>query len=52
MDVFGGYDKTLVENIGKLIEDKRLVGTIIQNMQKSVISSCAHLSRAFKVKTM
>ena len=50
MDVFGGYNQ--IGNIGKIIEDKRLVETIIRGMQKSVISSCAHLSRAFKLKTM
>ena len=52
MDVFGGYDETLLENIGKVIQEKRLVDLIVKNMQKSVISNCAYLSRAFKVKTM
>ena len=52
MDVFGGYDKDLITNIEKVIEDKRLVDKIIKDMQKSIISSCAYLSRAFKVKTM
>ena len=52
MDVFGGYDKSLTDNIGKVIKDKSLVDFIIKNMQKSIISSCAYLSRAFKVRTM
>ena len=52
MDVFGGYDNELAQNIGKVIRDKRVVETIIKDMQKSVISNCAYLSRAFKVKTM
>ena len=52
MDVFGGYNEDLVQNIRKVIQDKRLVDNIIRDMQKSVISSCSYLSRAFKVKTM
>ena len=52
MDVFGGYDNVLVKNITTVIKNKRLVDNIIRDMQKSVISSCGYLSRAFKVKVM
>ena len=51
MDVFGGYDKELLTNIGKVIEEKGTVATIVKNMQKSVISSVANLSRTFKIRT-
>ena len=51
MDCFGGYGTDLVENIGKLIPTKREVDTIITNMQKTVVSSCANLSRTFKIRT-
>ena len=52
MDGFGGYDNDLIRNIEKVLDDKRLIDSIVKDMQKSVISSCAYLSRAFKVKTM
>ena len=51
MDCFGGYGKDLGENISKVIPSKRDVEAIIKNMQKSVISSCANLSRTFKIRT-
>ena len=49
MDGFGGYDDLNV-NMCKIIKDKRLGESIIR--QKSVISSCAYLSRAVKFGTM
>ena len=52
IDGFGGYSEDLGKNIRKVVKDKRLVDNIIRDMQKSVISSCAYLSRAFKVKIM
>jgi len=51
MDVFAGYDKTLVDNIRKVIPSKKETDSIIYNMQKSVISSCANLSRTFKIRS-
>ena len=51
MDVFGGYGKDLVENIRKVVPLKKDAESIIMNMQKSVISSCANLSRTFKIRT-
>ena len=52
MDVFGGYDKSVVNNIKKVFKSKKEVDLVIHNMQKSVISSCANLSRTFKIRTM
>ena len=52
MDVFGGYGKDLVDNIRKVIKDSKTVKSIITNMQKSVISSAANLSRTFKIRSM
>ena len=52
MDVFGGYGEDLANNIGKIIKEKETVSSIIKNMHKSVISSAANLSRAFKIRTM
>ena len=51
IDVFGGYGRDLVDNIGKVVKSKRGVEVIVSNMQKSVISSCANLSRAFKLRS-
>ena len=51
MDVFGGYGKDLIDNIGKVIKCKANVESIITNMQKSVISSAANLSRTFKIRS-
>ena len=49
IDSLGGYDNNLIQNIAKVIEDKNLVQRVITNMQKSVISSAAHLSRRCKI---
>ena len=49
MDSLGGYDANLKLNIAKVILDKTVVQRIITNMQKSVISSAAHLSRRCKI---
>ena len=51
MDVFGGHGQDLEDNIGKVFKDKKDVRTIIKNMQKSVISSIANLSRTFKIRS-
>lgn len=48
---YGGYSKHLKVNIEKLFIEKVEVMNIIRNMQKSVISSEAHLSRVFKMRT-
>ena len=50
MDVFGGYSQNLRENIEKVL-GKGSAERVIMNMQKSVISSEAHLCRVFKVRT-
>ena len=51
MDVFGGYSSNLCENLGKVL-DKEETKSVVTNMQKSVISSEAHLVRVFKVRTL
>ena len=51
MDVFGGYGKDLKDNIGKVVESKKEIDVIINNMQKSIVSSGANLSRTFKIRT-
>ena len=51
MDVFGGYGTDLSKNLGKIIKERETVQSIITNMQKSVISSAANLSRTFKIRT-
>ena len=50
IDVFGGYSENLESNIGKVL-NKEETTTVIKNMQRSVISSNAHLSRVFKIRT-
>ena len=50
IDVFGGFGKDLSYNIGKAIKKKETIELIIKNMQKSVVSSAANLSRAFKIR--
>ena len=51
MDVFGGYGKDLIENIGKIFKCKEDVNSVIKNMQKSIIASAANLSRTFKLRS-
>ena len=51
MDVFGGYGQDLVENIGKVLRKKEDIRSVIKNMQKSVVSSSANLSRTFKIRS-
>ena len=50
MDVFGGYSKTLLTNVGKVF-DKDVTSRIVKDMQKAVVSNEAHLSRVFKIRT-
>ena len=38
MDVFGGFGKDLLKNIGKVMTVEQDVNSIVNNMQKSVIS--------------
>ena len=52
MDSFGGWDETLSKNIEKIITDRYVVRSILTNMQKSVISNAAHLSRRCKINFM
>ena len=52
LDVFGGYSLHLRNNIAKIIVDRNEVGSIIRNMQKTVIKSEAHLVRVFKMRTI
>ena len=52
MDVFGGYGQDLLDNIGKVISNKSTVATIVKNMQKSIVSNAANLSRTFKIRSM
>ena len=51
MDVYGGYDKELIQNIEKIVTTKEDTRTIVQNMQKVIISSLANISRTFKVRS-
>ena len=51
MDVFGGYGKDLSDNLNKVLL-KTSVKSVINNMQKSVVSSAANLSRTFKIRSM
>ena len=51
MDVFGGYGQDLVDNIGKVFEKKEDVRSVIKDMQKSIVSSSANLSRTFKIRS-
>ena len=51
MDVFGGYGRDLSDNISKIFKKKNDIRSIIKNMQKSVISSSANLSRTFKIRS-
>ena len=51
MDSFGGFSEHLKINVEKLFSNKVTVMKIIRDMQKSVISSEAHLSRVFKMRT-
>ena len=51
MDVFGGYGQDLVDNIGKVFKKKEDIRSVIRNMQKSVVSSSANLSRTFKIRS-
>ena len=50
MDVFGGFSYNLREQIQKVL-DKDIASRVITQMQKSVISNEAHLSRVFKLRT-
>ena len=49
IDVLGGHSKHLRENISKIVKDKARIKCIIYNMQKSVLSSAAHITRKFKL---
>jgi len=51
IDVFGGYDETLADNVKKVFQCEKEVNSVIRNMQKSIISSCANLSRVFKIRS-
>ena len=51
LDVLGGYSKHLEDNIAKIFKSATEVRNIIRDMQKSVISSAAHLTRVFKLRT-
>ena len=50
IDVFGGYSENLCKNIEKVL-NKDETKRVITNMQRTVISSNAHLTRVFKVRT-
>ena len=49
IDVLGGHSKHPRENISKIVRDKARIKCIIYNMQKSVLSSAAHITRKFKL---
>ena len=51
MDVSGGYSKNLITNIEKVLSREE-TKCVVQNMQKSVIASEAHLCRVFKMRTL
>ena len=52
IDVFGGYSQHLSDNIGKIIKDKNVKKKIINDMQKSVLSSAASIAKGFKLRVM
>ena len=49
INVLGGHSKHLLENISKIVKDEARIMCIIYNMQKSVLSSAAHITRKFKL---
>ena len=49
IDVLGGHSKHLRGNINEIIKDKARIKSIVYNMQKSVLSSAAHIARKFKL---
>ncbi len=51
MDVFGGHGQDLEDNIGKVFEKREDIRSVIRDMQKSVVSSSANLSRTFKIRS-
>ncbi len=51
MDVFGGYGQDLVDNIRKVFKKKEDVRSVIRDMQKSIVSSSANISRTFKIRS-
>ena len=49
IDVLGAHSKHLRENISEIIKDKAKIKSVVYNMQKSVLSSAAHIARKFKL---
>ena len=51
MDSLGGYSRNLIENISKIIKDRRKVNSIIAKMQKASLSESVHMARRFKLSS-
>ena len=49
IDVLRGHSKHLRENISKIVKDKARIKSIVCNMQRSVLSTAAHITRKFKL---
>ena len=49
IDVLGGHSRHLRKNISKIVRDKARIKSIIYNMQKSVLSSAAHIAKKLKL---
>ena len=51
-DVFGVYGADLRRTIKRVIPERTIQESVINNMQKSVLSSVSNVSRRIKVKVM
>ena len=49
IDLLGEHSENLSENISKIVKDKARIRSIVHDMQKSVLSSAAHITRKFKL---
>ena len=51
MDSLGGFSKSLRTNIGKVVQDQKIVDRIIKKMQKAVLCESSRIARCFKLST-
>ena len=51
IDSLGGFSKSLQENIGKVVEEKKSVDRIVKKMQKAVLCESSRIARCFKLGT-
>ena len=50
MDSLGGYSNDILDNIGKIFGERKVVERVIRKMQKSVLNNSVHVSRCFKLE--